>query len=224
MGLSLSVRELVVESDRGRALLSVSALDLAPGDVLVVRGPSGAGKSTLIHALAGLIVPSRGEIKWGDQDIAALSEADRSAFRRTFLGMIFQDHLLFEELSALGNAALPAAFAPRAERAAITRRAEARLDRLGVQSDARRVTTYSGGERQRIAVARALANDPPVILADEPTASLDRAAADALIEDFFDLGAREKTVIIISHDPAIHARAPRLASIVDGKLRVGRNA
>ena len=224
MSLSLSVRDLVVQSDRGRELLTVSALDLAAGETLVVRGPSGAGKSTLIYALAGLVAPHAGSIRWGEREIVGLSDAARSSFRRTSLGLIFQDHLLFEELSSFENAALPALYSPRAQRASIKSAAHARLDRLGIESDMRDVTTYSGGERQRVAVARAMACDPPVILADEPTASLDRAAADALIDDFFAMSAQDKTVIIVSHDPAIHARAPRLASVVDGKLRVARHA
>lgn len=216
----LSVRDVAVRAADGRTLLEVAAFDVAPGDVVVVRGPSGAGKSTLLQVLAGLIQPAAGAVRWGDTELAAMAETGRAAFRRKTIGMVFQDHLLFDELTAFGNAGLAAAYAPRKERAAIKAQAGALLDRLSIPSGGRRATRYSGGERQRIAVARALATDPPVVLADEPTASLDRATADRLINDLFAYAGGQKTLIIASHDPAIHARAERLASVIDGKLRV----
>lgn len=221
---ALSVCDLVVRSASGRALLRVATLDVAPGDVLVVRGPSGAGKSTFLNALAGLLTPAEGSIRWGDTELVGMGDAARTAFRRKTLGLIFQDHLLFEELTSLGNAALPALYAPRAERAGIAEAARGLLQRLGVEAAGRPVTSYSGGERQRIAVARALAGDPPVILADEPTASLDRDSADRLIDDLFALAAEGRSLIIVSHDASVHARAARLASVVDGKLRVQAHA
>lgn len=216
----LSVRDLTVRTSDGRTLLEVAGLDVAPGETVAVRGPSGAGKSTLLHVLAGLIAPSSGHVLWGETDLAGLQDTARTTFRRKTIGMVFQDHLLFDELTAAGNAGLAAAYAPRAERAGIEHRAADLLDRFGVAASGRRAARYSGGERQRIAVARALATDPPVILADEPTASLDRATADRLIDDLFIYAGGRKTLIIASHDPAIHARAGRLASVVDGKLRV----
>lgn len=216
----LMVRDLAVRARDGQTLLEVAVFDVAPGEVVAVRGPSGAGKSTLLHVLAGLIQPSSGHVHWGETDLAGLQDQTRTAFRRKMIGMVFQDHLLFDELTAVGNAGLAAAYAPRAERAGIEHRAAALLERLGVAATGRRAARYSGGERQRIAVARALATNPPVILADEPTASLDRVTADRLIDDLFAYAGGQKTLIIASHDPAIHARAGRLASVVDGKLRV----
>jgi predicted ABC-type transport system involved in lysophospholipase L1 biosynthesis ATPase subunit len=174
----------------------------------------------LLHACAGLVPLACGHVLWGDADLARMGDAARTAFRRRSLGFIFQDHLLFEELDALGNAALPAAYAPRAERAALRAQACGLLDRLGLGGAARRNTAVmSGGERQRIAVARALAGDPPVILADEPTASLDRATADQLAEDLFSLARKDgRTVLIVSHDTALQARADRLLHLADGRL------
>jgi ABC-type lipoprotein export system ATPase subunit len=124
--------------------------------------------------------------------------------------LIFQDFLLFEELGALDNAALAAAFAPRADRGPLRQRAADWLDRLGLgQAGTRRADSFSGGERQRIAVARALSNDPAVILADEPTASLDRASADRLIDDLAALRATGRTLIAVTHDAALaHAHGP----------------
>ncbi len=219
---ALSARDVTVTGDDGRMLLRLDRLEVAPGAALGVRGPSGAGKSTLLNALAGLQSPATGSIRWGETDIAALGEAGRDAFRRRCMGLIFQDFLLFEELSPLENAAIGAAFAPRAERAAIRSRAAALLDRLGVPRATRDVARMSGGERQRVAVARALAGAPRVILADEPTASLDRANADRLVADLLAL-AREGggTVIAVSHDPAVAAAMDRVISVVDGVARDG---
>ena len=219
MGLALSVRDLVVEGDRGRELLRIGALDIPAGARIGIRGPSGAGKSTLLYALAGLVPLKAGSVAWGGREISGLSAAERARFRRKSVGMVFQDFLLFEELPALGNAALAASYAVRSERRRIVSGAAAMLSRLGLgDHHDRAVDTFSGGERQRVAVSRALAADPPVILADEPTASLDRIAADRLIDDLGAL-ARDggKTLIAVSHDAALHERMDRVLDIVDGR-------
>ena len=217
---ALEVRGLRVEGEDGRVILAVATLDVAPGTAVVVRGPSGAGKSTLLYALAGLIRPAEGTIRWGGTDIAALPEHRRAAFRRSAVGFVFQEHLLFEELSAAGNAAIAALYAPAGARGRIRERGAAGLDRLGLGAVAgRRSDTFSGGERQRIAVARALAADPRIVLADEPTASLDRANADALAGDLLALARADgRTLIAVSHDPALHARADLAIDIADGQI------
>jgi ABC-type lipoprotein export system ATPase subunit len=219
-GLPLSIRDLCVTAPGGRVLLSVPALDVAPGTSLGIRGPSGAGKSTLLFALAGLLAAD-GAVRWGDTDLLSLPPAGRGAFRRARVGLIFQDFLLFEELGAEANAALAAGFAPRAQRAGIRDRARRALERLGLgQTEGRHAASFSGGERQRIAIARALAHDPAVILADEPTASLDRAAADRLVGDLVTLARDEcRTLIAVSHDPALIERLDRVVELVDGRLR-----
>jgi ABC-type lipoprotein export system ATPase subunit len=218
MGLALSVRDLVVEGDRGRRLLRIGALDIPAGSRIGVRGPSGAGKSTFLYAIAGLIALKAGTVTWGEEAVSAKNASERARFRRDRVGMIFQDFLLFEELPALGNAALAASYASRSERGRIADGAAAMLAHLGLGDHAdRAVDTFSGGERQRVAVSRALAADPPVILADEPTASLDRAAADRLIDDLANLAeTRGKTLIAVSHDSALHERMDRVIDIVDG--------
>lgn len=219
--LDLSVRALVVTGEGGRVLLRVDALDVPAGTSLGIRGPSGAGKSTLLHALAGLLRPASGAVRWGGTDIAALGDAARARFRRETVGLVFQDFLLFEELSALGNASLAAAWSDRARRGMIATGASGMLDHLGLAGHARRsVASFSGGERQRVAVSRALAGDPPVLLADEPTASLDRVSADRLIEDLARLSAaRGMTLVAVSHDAALHARMDRVIDVVDGAIR-----
>ena len=215
------VTGLEVPGRGGHVLLSVEALTLAPGQSLGLRGPSGAGKSTFLYAIAGLIDDARGRVEWNGTDILSLSPDRRGAFRAAHLGFIFQDFLLFEELSGLDNAALPALFAPRAQRPGIRQRARDALSRLGISEPARGVDSYSGGERQRVGVARALANDAGILLADEPTASLHRAAADALIEDLAGMARGQRTSVVVSHDPALLARMDRVITIADGRMTDG---
>ena len=216
---ALSVRNLVVEAGpRRRRILDIPSLDLAPGTALGIRGPSGAGKSTLLFALAGLAESATGEIRWDGTDILNLPEAARAAFRAQSTGMIFQDFLLFDELGAAENAGLQALFASKKHRPALRAAARSLLDGLGVPQDARSVTTFSGGERQRVAVARALAHDPKIVLADEPTASLHREAADALTDDLLSR-VREggRTLIVVSHDDRLLSRMDRRLTLRDGR-------
>ncbi len=219
-GLPLSVRDLTVTGDRGRVILSVPALDLPAGRALGVRGPSGAGKSTLLFALAGLAAGAAGSVRWGDQEILGLRPEARARFRAARVGMIFQDYLLFDEMDAAGNAGVKALFAPRSERRSILSGALRELARLGIAETAGRgVASFSGGERQRVAVARALASDPAIVLADEPTASLHREAADRLTEDLIsDVAGQGRSLVVVSHDARLLDRMDRVIDIVDGAL------
>lgn len=216
---ALAIRDLRVTAG-GRCLLRVPALDLAAGGLMAVRGPSGAGKTTLLNALAGLVA-AQGRLCWGDTDLTALSDRARARFRRDQIGLIFQDFLLFDDLSARDNALVAQMY--RRDGAALAARVDALFARLGLEPLAgRRASLLSGGERQRVAVARALAHDPAIILADEPTASLDRANADALIADLAGL-ARDggRSVVIVSHDPSVWAEVDRVVSLRDGGLADG---
>lgn len=217
--LGLRVDNLTVSNGRGRVLLNVPALQIAPGQLVGVRGPSGAGKSTLLNAVAGLLPGASGQVIWGDTDLLALGDEARTGFRAAHMGFIFQDFMLFDELSPLDNASLSALFAPKAKRGGLIAAARAQLGRLGVPEDTRQVASFSGGERQRIAVSRALAANPDVILADEPTASLDRKAADALIADLTGLARDQgKTLLAVSHDPALLEMMDQVVTVSDGQL------
>ncbi|MBR9765284.1 MAG: ATP-binding cassette domain-containing protein [Rhodobacteraceae bacterium] len=218
MALPLSLRDLVVPGADG-PLLQVPALDLTAGALLGIRGPSGAGKTTLLHAIAGLRERATGRVLWGETDLLALSAEARARFRACHMGMIFQDFLLFDELGAGANAALAAMFRPRPERAALRARATEVLDHLGLPATARPVASFSGGERQRVGIARALASDAPVLLADEPTAALHRAAAEALTGDLLRL-VREggRSLIAVSHDEALLARMDRVLTLEGGRI------
>ena len=219
MTLPLDLRGLRVAAPDGRALIDVPRLSLPAGACVGVRGPSGAGKTTLLHALAGLL-DAEGSVRWGATDLLALPPGGRTAFRAAHVGLIFQDFLLFEELSARENAAVAAMFAPAAARPAIRARADERLRALGLDpDDPRPVSGQSGGERQRVAVARALAGGAGLILADEPTASLHREAADRLVGALATLVRDTGTTLIaVSHDPALIDRMDRVLTVADGRL------
>lgn len=218
MALSLSIRNLRVPGADG-PLLQVSDLELPAGAMLGIRGPSGAGKTTFLHAIAGLRERATGRVSWGGEDLMMLSPEGRTRFRARHMGMIFQDFLLFDELDAAANAALGAMFRPRSERAALQSRARDLLAHLGLPETRRRVASFSGGERQRVGIARALASDAPVLLADEPTAALHRAAAEALTGDLVRL-VREagRSLIVVSHDEALLGRMDRVLTIEGGRI------
>lgn len=219
MTLPLRLEDLTVTAPGGRVLLTAGRFSAAPGEAIGLRGPSGAGKSTFLYALAGLQPRMTGKVQWGETDLGVLKDGARARFRREHVGLIFQDFLLFEELSALGNATLATAFAPPDRRRSIRQTAGQFLSRLKVPSDRRTVDSFSGGERQRTAIARALAHQPSIILADEPTASLDRATADLLITDLIGLArAENKTLITVSHDRHLLDCMDRVIDIADGRL------
>ncbi|MFD1795761.1 ABC transporter ATP-binding protein [Paracoccus aurantiacus] len=222
-GMPLRIDGLLVQGDQGRALLSVPRLEIAEGASLSVRGPSGAGKSTFLLAIAGLLKIDSGLVRWGDHDLSAMPESGRAQFRRRWVGFVFQDHHLFEELSAADNAALPSLYAPPGLRAGIRQRGADALRRLGIDPASRRpVSSFSGGERQRIAVARALSTDPAILLADEPTANLDRDSADLLARDLVGLArTARRTLIVVTHDSALQSSTDRVIDIRDGAMLQG---
>ncbi|SHG96137.1 ABC transporter ATP-binding protein [Cognatishimia maritima] len=214
---ALFVRDLKVSSNRGRILLSAPKLDIAAGAAVGIKGPSGAGKSTLLFALAGLQQNCTGAIKWGSVDLTAANQTAKAKFRRDHLGIVFQDFLLFDELGPLENGAIQSLFRPKTARAGLRTAASATLKQLGVSRDTGDVTTYSGGERQRISVARALAHDPAILLADEPTANLDRDAADALATDLVSQAkGKGRTLIVVSHDQSVLDQMDRVITVKDG--------
>lgn len=218
-GLPLAIEGLEVQAANGRVLLSVPRLELPAGGTLGIRGPSGAGKSTLLFALAGLQDRMSGQVRWGNTDLGALRSGARTAFRARHVGIVFQDFLLFEELGPIANASLGAMYRPRSERAGIRDRARRLLRRFGIDEDGRTVPTLSGGERQRVAVARAMSGNAAILLADEPTANLDRETGERLLTDLL-ARVRENgtTLVAVSHDDRLLARMDRVVKIVDGQM------
>ncbi len=215
----LHISNLRILGEGKRQILSVDTLDIAPGSLIGIRGPSGAGKSTLLHVLAGLVDNAQGTVQWGDINLTDLTSKARTAFRRQHIGMIFQDFLLFNEMTARDNAGIAALYAPKDQRKAIRDRAAQELAQRGLTDTARTVALYSGGERQRVAVARALAHDPAIILGDEPTASLDPDTGAAMIDDLTTLARSQgRTLIVVSHDARLLDQMDRTIGIAAGQL------
>jgi putative ABC transport system ATP-binding protein len=187
------------------------------GEILAIMGPSGSGKSTLLHCLAGIFTPDEGDVLFDGQVLNTMSEADRTKLRRTAFGFVFQFGQLVPELTAADNVALPLLL-NRTRRRVAYKTADTWLDRLGIgDKGGRRTGELSGGEGQRVAVARALALAPKVIFADEPTGSLDSLTGEKVMELMTGL-AREQgtTLVIVTHDARTAAYADRVAMVRDG--------
>ena len=194
-----------------------ASVAVGQGEILTIMGPSGSGKSTLLHCLAGIFTPDHGEVWFDGQRLDTLGEAERTKLRRTAFGFVFQFGQLVPELSAADNVALPLLL-NRVRRRAAYKTAEAWLDRLGIgDKGANRTGELSGGEAQRVAVARALALAPKVIFADEPTGSLDSLTGEKVMDLLTGL-AREAgtTVVLVTHDARVAAYADRVVMVRDG--------
>lgn len=200
-----------------QALKDVS-FTASAGEFLTITGPSGSGKSTLMNILGCLDIPSAGLYYLEGEDVGGLSPARLADIRSRSVGFIFQDHNLIPSLTAEENVALPLLYrhVPAKKRRLL---AEQALEQVGLADRRRhRPAQLSGGQRQRVAVARALAAEPPLILADEPTGSLDPPAGKAVTDLLMELAKRGHTVIVITHDPAVARRSPRVLRIVDGRI------
>ncbi|NML44407.1 ATP-binding cassette domain-containing protein [Ramlibacter sp. G-1-2-2] len=216
----LAIRSLTVSfADHGagviRALAGVSA-QFAPGRLTAIVGPSGSGKSTLLHAMAGIVVPEQGEVCCGETVVNRLDERRRDAWRLANCGMVFQDFRLIDELDALGNTLLPAQFRRVRVSPELKARADELLTRFEVPQRAGPVARFSRGEQQRVALARALLLDPPLILADEPTASLDAGNGQRIAQSLLDLARAGKTVIAVTHDDKLMAAADHVLTLRAG--------
>ena len=196
--LSLSFKD---QSGKVFKVLDSLALKLVAGDGLLIRGPSGSGKSSLIYLLSGLLRPDKGNVKWDEKDIWKLNEGERDIWRRKTLGIVFQDFHLLNELSPLDNVLLPATFSYCRTPAQLRESAKNLLDKFQVTTNRKTVSELSRGEKQRVAIARALLFDPPVLIADEPTASLDKKTGEAVASLLIDIeNKRRKNLIVVSHD------------------------
>jgi putative ABC transport system ATP-binding protein len=202
--------------------LAVREVDfaVAPGEVVAVLGPSGSGKSTLLYLLSGVLVPDEGEVWFAGMPVHTASEDQRSRLRRSSFGFVFQFGQLIAELTAQENVALPLWLERRGNRADAMERAKAQLDYLGIGDLADRVPgTLSGGEAQRVAVARAFVIEPDVVFADEPTGSLDSATGELVMEGLTTMAAEHRTsVIVVTHNPQVASYAHRRMTMRDGRF------
>ena len=199
------------------ALRDVS-LRVDRGEYIGVVGPSGCGKSTLLHVLGCVDVATSGQVLFQDREVGSMTDAERSGLRLRAIGFVFQRFFLLPMLTAWENVELPQAEAgvPRAER---RKRTAELLDYVGLtQRAGHRPSELSGGEMQRVAIARALANRPGLLLADEPTGELDQATGDQIVQLLDRLHADGTAVVVVTHDPAVAARAHRLLKMRDGRI------
>jgi putative ABC transport system ATP-binding protein len=183
-----------------------------------LMGPSGSGKSTLLTILGAMNHPSQGRLVIDGIDVYALSDERRADFRAQYLGFVFQQHHLMPYLNAIENVMLPLATLPLA---AIEKRRRALevLEKVGLAKKwSRMPNQLSGGEQGRLAIARALANEPPLVLADEPTGTLDTKTGDEIMKVLLDLSARGQTIFMVTHNPANAALAHRVLYLRDGEL------
>jgi putative ABC transport system ATP-binding protein len=200
-----------------RVLSDVSA-ELKEGEFVCLMGPSGSGKSTLLTVVGAMNHPSSGRVLVDGIDVYELSDERRADYRREYLGFVFQQHHLMPYLNAVENTCLPLATIDRSAREK-RERALAVLEQVGLADKATRLPNQlSGGEQGRLAIARAMVNEPPLILADEPTGSLDSRTGREIMEVFLSLNAQGQTIFMVTHNPDNAALAHRTLHIIDGRI------
>ena len=218
----IQLNQLVKEYDSlAGKVTALKGIDLAvsPGEFVVVVGKSGAGKTTLVNMMAGLARHTAGEIWVNGVPVHQLSLEQAAKWRGQNVGVVFQSFELLPTLTVLQNVTLPMDFAGRFSERDRRERALDLLAQVDIAQHARkRPSAVSGGQQQRVAIARALANDPPLIIADEPTGSLDSNTTTAVLDLFVQLVADGKTVVLVTHDKDIRKRATRVVELVDGVL------
>ena len=212
----ISLSDIRKSFDRLEVLRGVS-LDVEAGEVMSIVGPSGAGKTTLLHIMGTLDRPDSGKVSYDGRDLSGLSSNELARFRNSSVGFVFQFHQLLPEFSVIENVAMPALIGGMRRKEAFARASEL-IDYLGLaERAAHRPSQLSGGERQRAAVARALVNRPSVVLADEPSGSLDSHNRKELHRLFFELRRdMGQTFVIVTHDEGLAADCDRVVRMTDG--------
>ncbi len=220
--LLLSARDLtkkVWDGQTRRTVVDVAALDVAAGEWVVLRGASGSGKTTLLAMLGAMLRPTTGEVLFDGEPTSRLRDAHRAEARRTTVGFVFQDLQLIEDLDVLDNVLLP--FVPMGVTREHRARADALLTRFEMNALARvKARKLSGGERQRVAIARALLPDPKLLLLDEPTAHLDDARAEKLLEEIATIARDGRAVLTATHDARVTTAkgVTRIIDLHDGRV------
>jgi putative ABC transport system ATP-binding protein len=213
------VEKRVADGAERRTVLSDVSFDLARGTLTVLRGASGSGKTTLLAIVGAMLSPTSGEVVLDGEATSRLRDEHRAEVRRKKVGYLFQDLQLIEQLTALENVTLPCI--PDANPKEDVARAHTLLERFGITKLARtRVKLLSGGERQRVALARALVRNPKLLLLDEPTAHLDDAHADTLIDELMGIAKEGRAVLVATHDARIakHEGVAKVLELANGKL------
>ena len=216
----LHVTDLVKEYPTPRGplrVLSGVSFDLAPGDAAAVMGPSGSGKSSLLYILGGLDPPTSGSVTLDGRNPFQLSPTGLAAFRNKEIGFVFQDHCLLPQCTVLENVLIPTIVAPAGDDSA---RARQLIEQVGLADRIdHRPAELSGGERQRVAIARALVREPHLLLCDEPTGNLDRAAAENVASVLVDLHRLEKTIlVVVTHSASLAEKLAIRFDLLDSQL------
>jgi putative ABC transport system ATP-binding protein len=208
-----------LQADTLQTVLHDINLDIFPCDFVAIVGPSGNGKSTLLNLLTGIDHPSRGDIIVNGIHLQKLSNNKLTAWRGANVGIVFQFFQLLPTLSLLQNIVLPMEFLGKLNKSQRTERATLLLERVGLADEMHRLPSQvSGGQQQRAAIARALANDPPLIVADEPTGNLDATTADAVFNLFAHLRDQGKTLVMVTHNESLANAASRKIEIRSGRI------
>jgi putative ABC transport system ATP-binding protein len=195
------------------------SLEVAHGEFVAVVGRSGSGKTTLLNLLAGIDRPTSGVVYAAGAELGRLSESGLAAWRGRNVGLVFQFFQLLPTLTVVENVLLPMDFAKQIPVGQRRDRAQQLLDQVGVGDQADKLpATLSGGQQQRAAIARALANDPPLVLADEPTGNLDSATAEAVLGLFAGLNAEGRTIVVVTHERDIRSIVGREVALQDGRV------
>jgi putative ABC transport system ATP-binding protein len=201
------------------------SLDIAEGEFVAVVGRSGSGKTTLLNLLAGIDRPTSGTVWVAGADLGSLSESGLAAWRGQRVGLVFQFFQLLPTLTVVENVMLPMDFVRKIPVGERRDRAQRLLERVGIEDQADKLpATLSGGQQQRAAIARALANDPPLLLADEPTGNLDSTTAEAVLELFADLNADGRTIVVVTHEREIRSIVGREVTLMDGHIVTDEHA
>jgi putative ABC transport system ATP-binding protein len=199
--------------------LRVVSLQIQPGEFVAVVGKSGSGKTTLLNLLAGIDRPTSGAITIADTHLPSLSESRLAEWRGRTIGLVFQFFQLLPTLTVVENVMLPMDFVEIVPPADRRSKALELLNRVGIVDQADKLpVTLSGGQQQRAAIARALANDPPIVMADEPTGNLDEATRVSILELFAQLNADGRTLIVVTHERDISRYADRQLTLIDGRV------
>ena len=195
------------------------SLEIAPGEFVAIVGRSGSGKTTLLNLLAGIDRATAGTVVAAGADLGSLSESGLATWRGRNVGLVFQFFQLLPTLTVIENVMLPMDFAKTIPARERRDRAQRLLERVGISDQADKLpATLSGGQQQRAAIARALANDPPLILADEPTGNLDSATAEAVLGLFAEVNAEGRTIVVVTHERDIRSIVGREVTLVDGRI------
>jgi putative ABC transport system ATP-binding protein len=218
----IQVREVVKSFPVGGGEITILkgiSFEVKPGEFLSIVGPSGNGKSTLLNMITGIDRPSAGQVLVTGREVHKMSENELATWRGEHVGIIFQFFQMLPALSLVQNVILPMDFAKKYSPRERKERAMGLLERVGMADQANKLPSMvSGGQQQRAAIARALANDPPLLVGDEPTGNLDQRTAGDVFDLFSSLVEQGKTMLMVTHDKELARRVPRVLEIIDGKI------